>query len=167
MLPPTVQDAVAAMKSAIVYHEDPLASVLAGRLIVVEAYFIDEFSLRRAYGANWEALLGILRIAENVTPAEEAMLSDLLTLNHRRLLLIGKNWLSTLGRAGIVDDLFEDLERLCRDDVAERTLIALRCALVAGLLHQDSAADTPITIADENELTIPIRALLISRGVNL
>ncbi len=164
---PIIRDTQRAMLDAIIYHQDPLASVVASRLVVIAATGISENRLREAYGHEWESVLGILRLAETVTEDEERIMSDRLTLRHRRLITIGLTWLGELGRSDIARDVFEDLVKLSRVDVAERTLTALRAAAVAGLLHRDTAQATPITTRDEAELGQPIRAVLISRGVNL
>ena len=164
---PMLQDACEAMQDGIVYHDDPLAAVLASRLIVLEARYAGEESLRRAYGWNWEAILGVLRMAETITAEEEEILSSRLSLRQRRLGKIGMDWLKELGRAPVVHDVFEDLHRLTGDDVAERTVCALRNGAIAGLVHLDVGEDTPITHADELELSQPVRAVLIARGVNL
>jgi hypothetical protein len=165
---PILRDAATAMRSAIVYHEDPLASVIAQRLITLEAkYDLGGRRMVRAYGEEWESLLGLMRLAETITPEEEALMSERLELRHRRLLAIGRSWLIKLDREPIVRDVFEDIARLARPDVAERTMTALRGAAVAGMLHRDVADDAPFTSRDEFDITTPIRAVLISRGVNL
>jgi hypothetical protein len=167
MIPPTVQDAATAMRSAIIYHEDPLASTIASRLLTLEARYLGEASMRRAYGQEWESLLGLMRIAETITAEEEQLMSDRLELRHRRLLRIGLDWLTALGREEVAGDVVTDVAKVAGPDVAERTMTALKLAAVAGMLHRDTAADTPITVADENYMTQPIRAVLMSRGVNL
>ena len=167
MIPPTVEEAAAAMRSVIIYHDDPLATTIASRLITLEARYLGEASMRRAYGQEWESILGLMRVAETITAEEEKILSDRLELRHRRLLRIGLDWLTELGREEIAKDVQTDLVKVSRPDIAERTLTALRLGAVAGMLHRDTAADTPITVADENCMTVPLRAVLISRGVNL
>lgn len=164
---PIIRDTQQAMGDAIIYSEDPLASVVATRLITLQARWISEERLREAYGWEWESLLGVLRMAETITPDEEAILSDRLSLRQRRLLMIGLKWLGDLGRKQLAMDVFEDLAKLRAEGTAERTVTALRQALVAAMLHRDTQANTPITVADENELSQPIRAVLIHRGVNL
>ena len=163
---PVLRDAASAMQTAIVYHDDPIAAVVAQRVIACEAKYLDERSMRRAYGQDWDALLGLLRLADTISPDEEAVLSDRLTLRHRRLLHIGWKWLIDLDRGPLVNDVFEDLHTITCG-FPERTVCALRVALVANLLHRVRAEDTPITVHDEVEMTMPIRAVLISRGVNL
>jgi hypothetical protein len=164
---PTLRDAAVAMRNVIVYHEDPLATTIACRLIVLEAKFLDEGSMRRAYGQEWESLIGLMRVAETVTPDEERIMSDRLELRHRRLLKIALDWLEALGREGIAKDVLKDVAKMAGPDVAERTITALKLGAAAGMLHRDTAADTPITVADENYMTQPIRAVLLGRGVNL
>jgi hypothetical protein len=167
MIPPTVEEAAAAMRAVIIYHDDPLATTIASRLITLEARYLGETSMRRAYGQEWESLLGLMRIAETITAEEEQLMSDRLELRHRRLMRIGLDWLTELGREEIVADVVADVAKVAGPDVAERTMTALKLAAVAGMLHRDTAADTPITVADENYMTQPIRAVLMSRGVNL
>ena len=163
---PVLRDSTAAMRDAVIYHQDPIAAVVAHRLIACEAKYLDIGAMRRAYGQDWDSLLGVLRLADTITPDEEAVLSDNLTLRHRRLLSIGWKWLIDLGLGSLVDDVFEDLHSLTCG-FPERTVTALRLALIANLLHHIRAEDTAITVRDEVEMTEPIRAVLKSRGVNL
>jgi hypothetical protein len=167
MIPPTCEEAAAAIRDAIVYHEDPLASTIATRLLILEARYLGETSMRRAYGQEWESLLGLMRIAETITADEEQIMSDELELRHRRLLRIGLDWLTELGREEIASDVVTDVCKVAGPDLAERSMTALKLAAVAGMLHRDTAADTPITVADEHDMTNPIREVLKARGVNL
>jgi hypothetical protein len=128
------------------------------------ARYLDRHDAVVAYGLQWEAVIGLLRLAGSLTETEQGILSDRLTLPDRRLLRIGETWLTELGLSSIVADVTDDLDRLIPYSAGERVVCAMRCALVAQLLVGTTAEDTPITLLDAVAMTTPLRAVLAHRG---
>lgn len=157
-----IEDAV---RSAIVYHDDHVTGIVAGRSLQVLAVETAHFGPTIAYGEQWQAIVGLLQLTDTLTAAELALVDHTLTMRMRRLRTIAYTWLTELGAQDYARNVAADLMMV--RVVSERVRISLECAAWAQLLHPYVDEHTRITRLDEVELTTGVRTVLTGRGVTL
>lgn len=159
---PIVAATSEAMASAILYHEDPVATVVAQRWATLQARWLDDKAMVAFYGPQWEAVMGVFRFAETLTPSDADELARGLTLRMRRLLRIAEKWLAEVQDPGILPDATEDAARLL--PMSEPTRTVLSCSLAASMLHPLIDGTGPVTYEDELELQGPVLRMMQRRG---
>lgn len=160
---PILADAREAIETAIVYSADPIASVLASRLLLELAPQITASGPEVAYGRNWDAILGVLRMLETLTHREDVMLEGELTRARLALRMRAIEWLEQLGQKSCILAAFADAGKMHR--ASEPVRRAIECGILAQMVHGIADRDTPVTLLDEVELAVPMRTVLKARGV--